>query len=309
MQTEEKAPSFFKEKKRIYYLVAIVLGLFVAGLWWWRAYIYPFESTEDAYIDGVNLSISSVQAGQILKMAVDEGSVVKPGDLLFVMDEALLRVGKEKAVAGLAHARDEALAQRIRLDLARDEFERAKLEFDAGVISQEMMERIVRNLQLAEAGLLSITSVAAVQEAELKFIETQMGMSRIVAPMHGVVAKRWHTAGDVVREGQTVLSLIDLSDIWVSANIEETKLPSIRTGDLVEISIDAYPHLEFQGQVMVIGAAAASQFALIPSNNGSGNFTKVTQRVPLKISLTSSENRAELYLRPGMSVKVKIRAR
>ena len=75
------------------------------------------------------------------------------------------------------------------------------------------------------------------------------------------------------------------------------------------ISIDAYPHLEIDGTVVVVGAAAASQFALIPANNSSGNFTKVTQRVPLRISFTISDETSALYLRPGMSVKVKIRAR
>jgi multidrug resistance efflux pump len=116
-------------------------------------------------------------------------------------------------------------------------------------------------------------------------------------------------SGDVVRAGQTVLSLIDLSNIWITANIEETKLPTIRVGDHVDITVDAYPKLKLEGSVVVVGAAAASQFALIPANNASGNFTKVTQRIPLKISLKKPENTQDLYLRPGMSVKVKIRTR
>jgi membrane fusion protein (multidrug efflux system) len=102
---------------------------------------------------------------------------------------------------------------------------------------------------------------------------------------------------------------MDLENIWITANIEETKLSTIQVGAPVIITVDAYPGLKFQGTVMVIGAAAASQFALIPPNNSSGNFTKVTQRIPLRISIKTSDNEQGLYLRPGMSVKIKIRKR
>jgi membrane fusion protein (multidrug efflux system) len=103
--------------------------------------------------------------------------------------------------------------------------------------------------------------------------------------------------------------VLDLSQLWVSAKFEETKLAILRVGDPVTITVDAYPDREFSGTVLVIGAAAASQFALIPANNSAGNFTKVTQRIPLKISFKPPERDGALYLRPGMSVTVKIRAR
>ena len=102
---------------------------------------------------------------------------------------------------------------------------------------------------------------------------------------------------------------MDLAHVWVDAKIEETKISEIRVGDPVALSFDAYPNLEIKGVVVVIGAAAASQFALIPANNSSGNFTKVTQRVPLRIAFSAPHENSRLYLRPGMSVKVKIRAR
>jgi membrane fusion protein (multidrug efflux system) len=102
---------------------------------------------------------------------------------------------------------------------------------------------------------------------------------------------------------------MDLDNIWVDANIEETKISSISVGDPVLVTVDAYPDIKFRGIVVVVGAASASQFALIPANNSSGNFTKVTQRVPLRVSLTMSDKDKKLYLRPGMSVKIKIRAR
>ena len=95
----------------------------------------------------------------------------------------------------------------------------------------------------------------------------------------------------------------------MTANLEETKLGAIHFNDLVKIRVDAYPRLEFEGNVEIIGAGAASQFSLIPPNNASGNFTKVTQRIPIRISLKPPYSGDTLYLRPGMSVEIKIKAR
>lgn len=304
---EQTEPSFFKSK--IYYIAAILVLMLIVIFWWWRAYFYPFQTTEDASIAGHDHTISSVQSGKIMQVAVNDGDVVKKGDLLFTLDDTLMLIEKEKAAAGVDHANDEVKLQKIRVDLAKDDLDRATKEFAGGVISQEVFNRIEKTYQMMQAQLQSINSLADVQEATLKEIETKVQYSQVTAPIDGVIAMRWHDPGDVIRAGQTVLSLMDLSNIWITANIEETKLSTIRVGAPVFITVDAYPGLKFQGNVMVIGAAAASQFALIPPNNASGNFTKVTQRIPLRISIKTADNDQGLYLRPGMSVKIKIRTR
>lgn len=301
-----ETPAF---KSKYYYIVAIAVLIFIAIFWWWRVYLYPYQTTDDANIASLDHTISSVQSGKILQVAVEDGDMVRKGDLLFTVDDTILQIELEKAKAGLDHANDEVKLQKIRVDLAKEDFQRATTEFTGGVISKEAIDHVDKTLQMAQAQLQSINSLAEVQEASLKLIETQIQYANVTAPTDGIIAKRWHDPGDVVRAGQAVLSLFDLSQIWISANIEETKLSSIHVGDPVDISVDAYPHLEFHGNVLVIGAAAASQFALIPSNNSSGNFTKVTQRIPLRISINAQENAQSLYLRPGMSVKVKIRTR
>jgi membrane fusion protein (multidrug efflux system) len=301
-----ETPAF---KSKHYYIVAIAVLIFIAIFWWWRVYLYPYQTTDDANIATLDHTISSVQSGKILQVAVEDGDMVRKGDLLFTVDDTILQIELEKAKAGLDHANDEVKLQKIRVDLAKEDFQRATTEFTGGVISKEAIDHVEKTLQMAQAQLQSINSLAEVQEASLKLIETQIQYANVTAPTDGIIAKRWHDPGDVVRAGQAVLSLFDLSQIWISANIEETKLSSIHVGDPVDISVDAYPHLEFHGNVLVIGAAAASQFALIPSNNSSGNFTKVTQRIPLRISINAQENAQSLYLRPGMSVKVKIRTR
>jgi membrane fusion protein, multidrug efflux system len=306
---DDNKATFFPEKRKIYYISFILMAVCIGIFWFWRVYFYPFESTEDAVIQATDMSISPVVSGQITEMKVEQGAVVSKGDLLFVVDNTLLKFQKEKALAAIQHAQDEVRVQQIRRDLAMDSFIRAKTEFDAGIISPEMMNQAEKNLEMAEAMLQSILSLAQVQVTDLHMIEKQIELSHVTAPAAGVVAKIWHYAGEVVQAGQTTLSLMDLVNVWVDANIEETKISVIRVGDPVMLSIDAYPDLNLTGTVVVVGAAAASQFALIPASNSSGNFTKVTQRVPLRIAFKMTDETSSLYLRPGMSVKIKIRAR
>lgn len=309
MDLDEAKAAFFRKKRKIYYIAFILMAVLVGIFWFWRVYVYPFESTKDAVLQAADVSVSSVVSGQIIHMAVEEGAAVQKGDLLFVVDDTLLKFQKEKAIAAIQHAQDELQVQKIKRDLARDDYLRAKTEFAAGVISQEMMNLAEKKLEMAEAMLGSILSLVDVQVADLRMVEKQIELSHVVAPSAGVVAKVWHGAGDVVAAGQTALTLFDLVHVWVEANIEETKIASVRVGNRVTLTIDAYPDLSLEGTVVVVGAAAASQFALIPSNNSSGNFTKVTQRVPLTIAFNSLQEDQGLYLRPGMSVEAKIRSR
>jgi membrane fusion protein (multidrug efflux system) len=114
----------------------------------------------------------------------------------------------------------------------------------------------------------------------------------------------------VVQPGQPILSVYDLTSLWVTANFEETKIRSLRLGDVVEISVDAYPDTLWHGRVIQFGASTASQYALIPPNNASGNFTKITQRIPVKIAIDRSTTPPPSHrLVPGMSVEVRVRTR
>ena len=131
----------------------------------------------------------------------------------------------------------------------------------------------------------------------------------IIASMNGVVAKRWVLAGDVVQPGQPIFTIYDVKNIWVTANLEETKLRHIHLNDPVQIDVDTYPGVKFSGKVFEIGNYTASEFSLIPPNNASGNFTKVTQRIPIKISIEDApaQDGSKPILRPGMSVEVSVK--
>lgn len=126
----------------------------------------------------------------------------------------------------------------------------------------------------------------------------------IVAPIGGIVALKNVNPGEVVAAGQSLFSIINDKDVWLNARIEETKIGKIKLGQTVDYTIDGYPGHAFTGTVFEIGGATNSTFALIPTENASGNFTKVTQRISVRITLP--ENAEEIIFRPGMQALVDI---
>jgi membrane fusion protein (multidrug efflux system) len=125
--------------------------------------------------------------------------------------------------------------------------------------------------------------------------------------MDGVVSKRWLTSGEVVQPGQAILTVHDVDNVWVTAHFEETKLSQLDLDIPVNISVDAHPGKTFAGKVISIGRSTSGLFSLIPPNNAAGNFTKITQRIPIRISL-DRDGSSEALL-PGMSVTVRISLR
>jgi membrane fusion protein (multidrug efflux system) len=196
------------------------------------------------------------------------------------------------------------------VERAREDFSRASAQYSDKVVTREQYDHARQALQMAEAQQEVAVSQVNTSRAQLGVVETQLQNMRILTPSTGVVARKWVMPGDIVQPGQPIYTLYDLGNLWITANFEETKLYSVRVGDSVEISVDAHPGVNFRGRVLLIGAAAASQFALIPPNNASGNFTKVTQRVPVKISIEApspGQKPERISLLPGMSAEVRIR--
>ncbi|MGH6662111.1 MAG: HlyD family secretion protein, partial [Rhodospirillales bacterium] len=124
----------------------------------------------------------------------------------------------------------------------------------------------------------------------------------IKSPIDGVVDKTFVRIGEYVTPGQRLALVHDPSKIWIEANIKETEIRNLKPGQVVEVSVDAYPGREFRGRVLTVGHAATSQFALLPTPNPSGNFTKITQRLPVRIVIDQQAG----LLRPGMMVEINI---
>ena len=143
------------------------------------------------------------------------------------------------------------------------------------------------------------------KRASLMLSQTNLGYTRIAAPEDGIVSERKVRAGQLVSPGTQVLSLVQ-SNVWVQANYKETQVRHIRPGDPADLRMDAFPGVIFKGKVHQLSPASGSQFALLPPDNASGNFTKIVQRVPVKIVLDRGQPTAA-RLRPGMSVIATVR--
>jgi membrane fusion protein (multidrug efflux system) len=285
-------------------LLVIIIG---GGLAYWYLKHHGVVSTDDAFIDGDKVSLGSKILGRIDSLTVDEGDAVQLGDLLVKLDDRDLRAQQAQAGANLEYARENVKLAQVEVQRAREDFDRAAVQLKGSVIPREEYDHARTALDQAQARYKIALAQVGTAEAQVQVVEAQLANTRITAPISGVVAKRWALTGDVVQPAQPIFAIYDLGNTWVTANFEETKLASIAPGDSVEITVDAYPGRRFAGKVLMINAAAASQFSLIPPNNASGNFTKVTQRVPVRISIHSADEGPSPTLRPGMSVEVKVR--
>jgi membrane fusion protein, multidrug efflux system len=144
------------------------------------------------------------------------------------------------------------------------------------------------------------------KRAVLSLAQTNLGYTRIVAPEDGIVSERKVRVGQLVSPGTQVLTLVQ-SDVWVQANYKETQVRHMRAGDGAEIKVDAFPGVVFHGTVDQVAPASGSQFALLPPDNATGNFTKIVQRIPVKIVLNRGQTELD-RLRPGLSVIATIQA-
>jgi len=139
-------------------------------------------------------------------------------------------------------------------------------------------------------------------EAQLSLARLRLAETTITSPIDGVVSQTIADAGERVQPGQPIVVINDPHDVWISANIEETHIRKVHTGQAVTITVDAYPRQTFHGTVSQLGAATRSEFALIPAGSASAHFIKVTQRIPVRIAIENPDGR----LKPGMMVEVGI---
>lgn len=160
---------------------------------------------------------------------------------------------------------------------------------------------------VSSAGLKVAQAKVLGAESALQFARNQLGDTRVLAPASGIISKKAVEPGQMIQAGQTLMYLVPTDQLWVNANMKETELSQIKIGQSVDIDVDAYPDLKLSGHVDSFSPATGARFTLLPPDNSTGNFTKVVQRIPVKISIDALP--AQLTLRPGMSVSVVIHTR
>lgn len=306
-QSIEDVP-MFKKKRVVIPLFLAVLAV-VAGGWYWYVHNNFFIGTDDAMVDANHVTISAKLMGRIIKLNVDDGDTVKAGDTLACLDDTDLNAQLAKVKASVRYLTRSAEISTVNLNKAKNDYARAEKQFNSKIVTQEQFDHASDALKLAEAQADMSQSQIATSQADLDVINTQINNTVIIAPFSGVIAKRWMMKGDIVQPGQAIYSLYEVKDVWVTANYEETKIHSIKPGMNADINLDAFPGKTLKGKVLWIGKTTASQFSLMPANNASGNFTKITQRVPVRISIDQSSIPKDVYLLPGLSSIVRILVR
>lgn len=328
-----------KKKKdlKIYIpLAAITLLVIAAGIYWYNDY-EKYIKTDDALVASDVVTVSPKIMGRISKVYVEEGDSVKQGQLLAELDSTDLFAQKQQVVSLKAQTKagkDQAEAKyqydvknieilKIAVERAKEDYDRVKVQFNGGVTTKEQYDHLKKALETAQAQYeaakaqiqLSKTQIAASEttikssDASINAINTQLKNTRLYAPVDGIAAKRWLLAGDIANPGQSIYTINNNSKFWVTVYLEETKVEKLHIGQVAKFTLDTYPDVVFTGKIFLLGSTTASQFSLIPASNASGNFTKVTQRVQIKISIDGTEKGEKLSsfrLMTGMSAVVKI---
>ncbi len=258
--------------------VSFILGIVTYLSYNWFIYSRSHIETNNAYIESDVFQVQSRMIGYVKSVNTEEDHAVTKDTSLLDLDDT--DIGVEKGV------------KESRLKKATADYRRGQTLWRAKMISKSDFELLEANLAMATADF---------QGSLLK-----EKYSHVKAPEDGMIAKVFVKPGQFIQPGQNLFTLISQKKFWVKANYKETQLEHIKIGQHAEIEIDAYPGVKFEGRVLGIYPSSGSVLSLIPPENATGNFTKVVQRVSVKISL---EPKPGFTLRPGMSVTTNINAR
>lgn len=205
---------------------------------------------------------------------------------------------------------DAKAATQAQLDASKAELDIARAQYDVATNqykSSSAMAKGVYSQAEAQRAQISLAEATVKQrEAELLLAQTQLDYATVKAPCNGIVSKRAVEAGQYLSTGAPLCSVIDNSNLWVTANFKETQLSHIKPGQDVDIKVDAFPDLELKGKVESFTGATGAKFSLLPPDNSTGNFVKVTQRVPVRVKITKTEKQEGVTLFPGLSAYVEV---
>ena len=276
----EATPSKIQPHHRRWGLIflGIICLLFVLK---YGVFRFFHETTDNAYITGHIHYVASRVTGVVQKVAVEYNTRVKKGDLL-------LQIDPEPFEAQLA----EAVARHER---AQGDYERAQGLATTRVVSVQ--------------DLVHAKDDANAAAAQLRMAQLNHRYTSIISPVDGVIGGRNVEAGNTVMPSINLLAIVE-GNPWVEANFKETQVAHIHPGQKVTLTVDAIPGKTFEGKVVSIAPASGREFALLPADNASGNFTKIVQRLPVRIEFDSASIKgSEERIIPGLSVVASVRVR
>jgi membrane fusion protein, multidrug efflux system len=314
-------------------LAGILVIAALGGGWWYNGYTDSHPSTNDAYLGRHVVRIAAQVGGPIQEVRVSNNQSVKAGDLLLTIDPKPFDLAVQQAEAGLAQAQQELAGAIARVDAAAAQLALAEANAaeatrhaqrvsalvakgsaskDEGGSAEQAGQDAADALTAARAGLAAAKAArgplgdrnAAIEEARavLERARLNLAYTRINAPADGVVGAFDLRPGSTVAAGNPLFALVESQDVWVDANFKETALPRIHPGQTATVTVDLLPGRIFRGEVEGLSPASGAAFSLLPPENATGNWVKVTQRFAVRIRILDPVPE----LRVGASAEVSI---
>jgi membrane fusion protein (multidrug efflux system) len=273
-----KAPTFFQRHKRPILIVGGIITAIALAFYLYDSYTH--EETDDAYVTGHLHEISARISANVTDVRVDDNQYVHAGDVLVKLDPS-----EYQALV---------LAAQANVTKAQADFNR--------------QEPLVAMHAVAPEQIDAARSTLDTDLAQLALAQLQVQYCTITAPADGYIGRKNVEVGNRVSAGQTLMMVVE-PDVWVVANFKETQLAHMKPGQPVRITVDSIPDKVFTGRVDSFSPATGNQFALLPADNSTGNFTKIVQRVPVKIVFDPAsikDQNDRMRIRAGESVVVKV---
>ena len=327
-----------QRKKGLSIFILLLLLISIGSVAYWYFFIKGFEETEDAYVSGNQVMVSAQVAGNISKINVDNMDPVQAGDVLLELDDTNAKLSFEQAKSNLANAvrqvsqlnytvkqlKSAVRANEITLAQAQGNLNRRVQLVKDGAIDKESFQHAKEAVELAKANLTTSQNQLGANQAllldgplseqpqiqsavsNLKQAWLNLERTKIRSPIKGYVARRNAQVGQAVSVGGALMAVVTTDQMWLDANFKETQLTHMRIGQPVEIHFDLYgKDKTFDGKVVGIEMGTGSAFSLLPTQNATGNWIKVVQRVPVRIQL-DPQQLIENPLRIGLSATVKV---
>ena len=337
-ETELAAEQKTKRKKAFGILFFILIITTALTALYWFFFLKDYQSTEDAYVNGNQVMISSQVAGNVRQINVENMDFVHAGDVLLELDDTDYQLSFSQAQNTLASAvrqisqlgytvkQLEATVQANQTALTKAQGDLARREQlgKSGAIDKESLQHAREAVMTAEANLKAVKNQLAANKSLLMNVplkeqpEIQKAISsvkqawlnlqrtKITSPIDGYVARRSTQVGQKVAVGSALMAVIANDQMWVDANFKETQLKDMRIGQPVKLSFDLYGHdVKFDGKIEGIEMGTGSAFSVLPAQNATGNWIKVVQRVPVRISLDPQQI-TRYPLRIGLSTLVEV---
>lgn len=322
------------------FLMATVFFLLCGGGWalYWAIWGQYLETTNDAYVTGNMVMVTPQEAGIITTILADNTQLVEAGQVIALLDPHDYEIALEKAKADLGNAVREVVQFFLKVGelqakkgVAESDLVRAELDYnhrlalvqDQSVSKEDFehsettlmgmqarLEEVIKELESAKAEVQNTTPFThpKVEQAKatLKTAYLRLYRCKVKAPTRGIITQRKAQVGEWVKPYDPLMALVPIDQIWVDANFREVSLKNLRIGQVVEMFSDMYGReLKFHGRVVGLNPGTGSVFSILPPQNATGNWIKIVQRVPVKITLDP----AELALSPlilGLSMTVKV---